>query len=278
MSATRVLVTGGTGTLGRELVPRLLEDGRTVRVMSRGGARAGLPEGVEWARADLASGEGLAAAVEGADVVIHAASDPRGDVRATDIEGTRRLLEAAGRAGVGHFVFVSIVGVDGVPFPYYRLKVEIEGMVRASGLPWTVMRATQWHDFIEIMFLAPAARVPWVMPVPAGWRTQPVEVGEVAARLAATVGDGPLRDTDNFTGPEARTLDDLARAWLEIRGIRRRILPLPIPGGMSAAMRQGRITLPERHDGTVTWEQWVRAKYGAPETAVAGGGVATIAR
>lgn len=259
----RVLVTGGTGTLGRELVPRLLAEGRTVRVMSRGGPRGEGAERVEWARADLATGEGLAAALAGVDAVVHAASDPRGDVRKTDVEGTRRLLEAAKAAGVRHFVYVSIVGVDGVPFPYYRVKVECEARVRGSGVPWTVVRATQWHDFIEMVFLEPLSRVPFVMPLPAGWRSQPVEVGEVAERLAAAVAEGPRNETVDFAGPQALTLGEMARVWLEVRGIRRRILPLPIPGRMSTAMREGRITRPDRHDGRVTWEQWVRAKYGA---------------
>jgi uncharacterized protein YbjT (DUF2867 family) len=120
----RVLVTGGTGGLGRELVPRLAAAGHAVRVMSRRTAPAGATG--EWARADLVTGDGLDEAVRGVDVVVHAASNALQDTRATDVDGTRRLAEACKRAGVANLLYVSIVGVDRIGHPYYRAKWDAE--------------------------------------------------------------------------------------------------------------------------------------------------------
>src|SRR5918997_6164272 len=142
VSATEVLVTGGTGSLGRRVVNRLRGPGYEVRTLSRSARGAGVVRG------DLLTGEGLARALKGVDVLIHSASSP-GKAYKTDVEGTGRLLEAAGWAGVSHVVFVSIVGVDRTPFPpYYRAKLEAERIVERSPVPWTILRATQFHEFV----------------------------------------------------------------------------------------------------------------------------------
>ena len=125
MNASGFLVTGGTGSLGSRVVNRLHETGHEVRALSRSG-RDGTFKG------DLLTGEGLQQAVEGVDTIVHCASNPS-KARQTDVEGTERLSEAAGRAGISHFVFVSIVGVDRNPYyPYYRMKLEVERMIERS--------------------------------------------------------------------------------------------------------------------------------------------------
>lgn len=143
---TTLLVTGGTGTLGREVTERLRTDGHQVRVLSR----RSQPYAV-----DLRDGTGLDAAVDGVDAIVHCATTPRGG----DDTAAGHLIEAAGRAGVPHLVHVSIVGVDRVPLGYYRVKRQVE-------LGWTILRTTQFHDLV-LRFLAAAARLP-VLPLPAG--------------------------------------------------------------------------------------------------------------
>lgn len=151
-----VLVTGGTGTLGRAVVQRLLDaapagarltDGRpAVRVLSRRSRSAADDRPYDWATGDLRSGEGIDAAVTGADVVIHCATTlGRGDV-----EATRRLTDAVARQpdGSPHLVHISIVGIDRIPLGYYRAKLEAERIIESSQVPWTILRATQFHDLI----------------------------------------------------------------------------------------------------------------------------------
>ncbi|GAA3308161.1 hypothetical protein GCM10020295_69290 [Streptomyces cinereospinus] len=185
-SMTTILVTGGTGTLGRHVTERLRADGHDVRVLSRHAQ----PYAV-----DLREGGGaLDAAVAGADTVVHCASTPRGG----DEEAAAHLTAAARRAGVGHLVYISIVGVDLVPFGYYTTKHAVERLVEESGLGWTVLRTTQFHDFLVRLFDS-LARPP-VMPLPAGVRDQPIEVAEVAARLAELAAGGPPGGSRTWAG------------------------------------------------------------------------------
>ena len=182
MNTRELLVTGGTGVLGRRVVERLDAAGVGARVLSRSG-RPGTVRG------DLLTGEGLDAAVRGVETVIHCASSPYRKTREVDIEGTRRLLKAA-RGGVSHFVYISIVGVDRASsYPYYRVKLEAERVVEGSPVPHTILRATQFYDLV-LMAVRFLDRLP-VMPVPAKLLGQPVDAGEVAGRLAELALSGP---------------------------------------------------------------------------------------
>jgi uncharacterized protein YbjT (DUF2867 family) len=149
MTASEVLVTGGTGSLGRRVVDRLRDAGRGVRVLSRS-ERPGTIKG------DLLTGEGLERALEGVATVVHCASSPIRNSRRIDVGGTELLLRAAKRASVSHFVYVSIVDVDRNPhYFYYRVKRDTERVIERSPVPWTILRATQFHEFMlkQIQFL-----------------------------------------------------------------------------------------------------------------------------
>ena len=227
-----VLVTGGSGPLGRRLVPALQAAGHGVRQMSRRGTG---PGGV---RGDLATGRDIAQAVRGADVVVHAASDPRGNPWEVDVAGTRRLVQALDRERLRHLVYVSIVGVDRVPWNYYRAKFAAEQVLLASGLPVTLVRITQFHHFVDEM-LATARRGP-VLPVPMGWQAAPVDVADAAGFLAEVAGGQPAGDDAvEFGGPEALTAADLARAWAAVHEPNVRVVATPLPGRLSAAFREG---------------------------------------
>ncbi|HST63470.1 MAG TPA: NAD(P)H-binding protein [Longimicrobium sp.] len=254
----RILLTGGTGGLGRELVRAAEAAGHTVRIASRSARPGDVPAGREWARMDLGTGQGVREALAGADAVIHAASDPRRHAE-VDVQGTRRLADAARAAGTPHLVYVSIVGIDDIPFAYYRAKLAAERIVAESGVPHSILRATQFHAFVESM-IAGFARVPLVLPLPSGFRFQPVDTGEAADRYVRAAQAGPGGRLTDFGGPEVLTLGKMARAWKAARGIRKPVVPLPLPGGVAAAFREGRNTLRTGGErGTVRWEDWLRA-------------------
>ena len=226
-----VLVTGGTGRLGRRLVQPLQEAGHTVKLMSRRGAG---PGGI---RGDLATGRDLDTALAGAEVVVHAATDPQGDPWQVDVAGTRRLVQAVDRDPLRHLVYVSIVGVDRIPWGFYRAKFAAEQVLLASALPVTLLRVTQFHDFVDSM-LDTARRGP-VLPVPMGWRVQPVDVGDVAEHLADVVGRPPANGVVEFGGPEEVAAADLARAWAAARAPGAHVVATPVPGRLGAAFRDG---------------------------------------
>jgi uncharacterized protein YbjT (DUF2867 family) len=254
----RLLVTGGSGALGSKLVPRLAARGHAVRVLTRGNRKI---VGAESVAGDLLDMRGVEAAVIGAECVVHCASSPRDETQKVDVEGTKHLVELAWRAGVRHFVYVSIAGVDRLPeYRYYRMKQEAEQVVSEGGIPWTILRATQFHGFIDHLFRR-SATYP-VMVIPRGWKSQPVEVGEVANRLVQAVADGPRRMLAEFGGPEVLTADEMAATWRRANNQTRPLLSLPVPGKMSAGLKSGAITCPDQRFGKITWQQFLAGARG----------------
>src|SRR5260221_11948631 len=132
-----ILVTGGAGRLGRLVVKQLSAAGYPVRGMSRRARPGDDWPGAEWKQADLETGAGLAEAVQGMDVVVHAAGKGTWQI---DFEGTRRLLDAAREAGVSHVVYISIVGIDKVPYALGKAKLASEDLIEHSGIPWPILR------------------------------------------------------------------------------------------------------------------------------------------
>jgi uncharacterized protein YbjT (DUF2867 family) len=257
----RVLVTGGTGGLGSELVPRLVAAGHTVRVMSRRPAPEDKASDLEWAQAQLLPPEGLAEAVAGVDAIAHCASSPFRKARQVDVDGTRRLLEAAREAGVSHFLYISIVGIDRIPLPYYKVKLAAEKVIEESGVPYSILRAPQFHSLLDRM-LGAMLRFP-VGFVPGFAKFQLMDTGEVAERMVTAIAAGPGGRLPDIGGPEVRSASELARAWLKARGKRRLVLPLPAFGKVAAGFRAGFNCAPDARDGRMTWEQWLERKYGS---------------
>jgi uncharacterized protein YbjT (DUF2867 family) len=257
-----ILVTGATGTLGRAVVGRLRAAGHGVRMLSRRERPTGVPDGVGWVTGDLTTGTGLADAVHDVTSVVHCASDTRAPRH--DIEGIDRLIAAARAGGAPHLVYISIVGVDRIPLGYYRTKLAVEQRVQEAGLPWTILRTTQFHDLV-LSILRLLARLP-VMPLPAGVGCQPVDVHEVADRLVGLAEGAPAGRVPDLGGPQVRTFVDLARAYLRAGGRRRPLLPVVLPGKTFAGLRQGAHLTPGHADGRLTFEDFLseRRNHGKP--------------
>ncbi|MFD0686425.1 SDR family oxidoreductase [Actinomadura fibrosa] len=255
-----ILVTGASGTLGGPLTRRLVEAGADVRALSRAERRP--KDGVTWHRGDLRTGEGVGAALAGAGTVVHCASDPRHPK--SDLPAARVLVEAAREHGSPHIVYISIVGVDRIPYPYYKTKFAVERLLADSGLPFTILRTTQFHT-LPAMVLGVLAKVPGAMPLPRGLRCQPVDVGEVADRLAElALADGPAGRADDMGGPEVLTLEEMARSYLRARGRRRPLVPVPLPGRAARGFRAGHHLAPGHAVGKRTWQQFLDAEVSVP--------------
>jgi uncharacterized protein YbjT (DUF2867 family) len=246
--ANRVLVTGGTGTVGRVVVDHLTTAGEDVRILSRG-RRRHLRADVQRVVGNVATGAGLDAALDGIDTIVHC------------VYPAQHLVEAAKRAGSPHLVYVSIVGIDRIPFSLYRTMLANERTIAESGLPWTVLRATQFHDLIA--FILRMLAKPPVMALPSGLRFQPVDARDVGERLARLALGEPVGRAPDLGGPQVRALDDLARSYLPIVGKRRPIVPIRLPGKVFGGIRAGGLLAPEHADGTITFEQYLRQQVGA---------------
>jgi uncharacterized protein YbjT (DUF2867 family) len=256
-----ILITGGTGTLGRLVVSRLREAGRDVRVLSRRSYEGG--EGIEFVRGDLATGEGIETAVEGTEIIMHCAGSAKGDE-----DKARHLVRAASQAGARHLVYISVVGAERIPvasgidramFGYFASKLAAERVVADSGLPWTTLRATQFYDLI-LMVAQQMARLP-LIPVPAGFRFQPIDAGEVAARLVEIALGAPAGLVPDMAGPRMYKMTELLREYLRASHRRwRPILPLWLPGKAARAFRAGANLAPDRALGRRTWEDFLAAR------------------
>ncbi|SDO64417.1 Uncharacterized conserved protein YbjT, contains NAD(P)-binding and DUF2867 domains [Streptomyces sp. cf386] len=248
---TTILVTGGTGTLGRLVSERLRADGHEVRVLSRHAQ----PYAVDLVK----GGPGLDTAVAGVDTIVHCATSPGGG----DEKAAAHLIAAARQAGVRHLVYISIVGIEQVPYGYYRTKLAVEGLIEESGLGWTVLRATQFHDLLLRMF--GIVSKPPVMLLPARVKDQPVEAAEVANRLAELALAAPAGRVEDMGGPEVRTLDSLARAYLRATGRRRLVVSVPLWGKAYGGFRSGGHLTPGHAVGKGTFEECLGRRFGDGE-------------
>lgn len=247
-----ILVTGGRGILGQALVPMLFEAGHQVRIASRN------PQGkdnIDAVRCDLATGEGITDTVADMQVIVHAASSPFKNSQAVDVDGTRRLLNAATQ--VEHFIFVSIVGIDRIPFPYYKKKLAAEAHVESSGVPYTILRATQFHPLIAAI-LQPLKWMP-VGLLPTDFQFQPIAPEDAAQRLVQCVADGPVGRAPDIGGPQVLRLRDMAKEWMAVHNTRRPLLRVPLPGKVAAGFRAGNNTVPHNRYGSITWDEWLHS-------------------
>jgi uncharacterized protein YbjT (DUF2867 family) len=244
-----ILVTGGTGLLGRQVVPLLQAAGATdLRVASRG--RRESIDGLQHVVTDLRRDQGVDAAVEGREIVLHLAGGPKGDDQAT-----RNLVRASAAAGVRHLVLISVIGADSVPIGYFKAKHGAEQAVTEGAVPWTILRAAQFHDLIYTM-VEKMMKLP-ALPIPRAIRMQPVDTGEVAQRLSDLTLAAPSGRVADLAGPAIRPLGELARIVLDARGKRRPQLPVPLPGKVGRAYKSGANLSLEGTTGTKTWEAFV---------------------
>jgi uncharacterized protein YbjT (DUF2867 family) len=244
-----VLVTGGTGTLGRLVVPLLRDAGCEVRVLSRHSREPG--DGIEYVTGDLLKDDGIEPAVDGAEIVVHCAGGPKGDE-----EATRNLVRAASRAGVRHLVYISVIGADRIPLGWFKAKLGAERAVVDSGLPWTTLRAAQFHE-LALTVVRKMAMLP-VIPVPGGLRFQPVDSREVAARLVELTLDEPAGLVSDLAGPKVYGMAELIRGYLRARGKHRLLMPVRMPGKAGRAYRAGEnLSLEGAAVGKRTWEEFL---------------------
>jgi len=232
-----ILVTGGTGNLGRPTVEQLRAAGHEVRVLSRR-TGPGLITG------DLNTGSGISAAVGGADTIVHLATG----LGRRDVQQTRNLLHAT--PSTTRVMVMSIAGVDRIPLPYYRTKLEVERLVAGSGTPYTILRATQFHTLLDRIFGAQRFLPVLLAPdIP----LQPIAVEDVAVRLTELVAQPVNGRASDIGGPERRRVPDLARGWAAARGSRRLVVPLRVPGKTFRAYASGAALVDGPSSGTITF-------------------------
>jgi uncharacterized protein YbjT (DUF2867 family) len=188
---------------------------------------------------DLVNGRGLYQALEGVDTIIDVSGiQTVSTKKAVDFftNATQNLLAAEKKAGVKHHVALSIVGIDKATSGLYAGKLVQEDEVRHGGIPWTLLRSTQFHEFVPMA--VKAASVGPLVFVPTMF-TQPVAAKEVAEALVDAAETGPKGRLPDLGGPRTEQLKGLVAAYLRRTRQKKRIVPLHVPGPMGKAMRKG---------------------------------------
>lgn len=258
---TSICVAGGTGQVGRELVRLALASGHSVAVISRHQLTPGSPahhDGASYFIADVTTGDGLSAALAGADVVIDCLEGQFGKARKTFADGGARLLAAAQAAGARKAVALSIVNCDQSSYAFYVSKADKERRYARSGLETVVVRATQFHSLVAAMFEAGSKLR--LIPVIKGARFQTISPSEVAGALLEAALEVPSAERHRLRtvgGPEIQTMRELAEAWKSVTGARGRLVELPLPGSMGAYLRAGKNLVPEQRYGSETFVSWL---------------------
>ncbi|MFG3295713.1 SDR family oxidoreductase [Streptomyces sp. NPDC048179] len=240
----KIAVMGGTGLIGSQVVKDLRAAGHEAVPHSKSTG------------ADVLSGQGLDEAVAGADVVVNLTNSPTFDEASPAFFQTsmENLLAAARKGGVGHFVILSIVGVDQVPeLAYYQAKVVQEHLLEAGQIPYSIVRATQFMDFMEAVLSWTAegdtVRLP-ATPI------QPIASADVAAAVAEVAAGAPLNGIRNVAGPEIFPLDELGRITLSHKGDPRTVVTDPT-AGMFAAVKGDVLTDPDAHLAPTHYTDWL---------------------
>ena len=253
MISLRVLVTGATGQLGLALLKQLKNTDYQVKITSRR-----KPENVyfEWVYSDLMTGKGLEEAIKDVDLIIHAATSPVKDSDIIDVSGFNKFLEMAQH--IKHFIYPSIVGIEDIPMKYYRNKYQAEELLTNSSVPHTIVRATQFHSFVEKLFLSKPLFKRYL--VPGNIKIQSVDVDEFADHLVQMINVGPQGKADDFGGPEILTLREMAELKIRVNNETNEVVNLSFPGKLFKSFLEGNNTNEHQKVGKITFEEYLRNK------------------
>ncbi|GAB4056021.1 SDR family oxidoreductase [Spirosoma litoris] len=263
----KALIIGGSGVLGSTVVNELQKNQVSFQVGSRyqiktdAYSRVNQGSNLPWTKVDLLTGQGLKEALAGVDTVFHLASG-QGKIGSESVEVviTRNLLEVVKRSEVKHLIYSSIVGVDQIPYSYYQAKFAAEKMIQESKVPFTILRATQFHNFVDYV-LSKLLSLP-VGFVPKKLRIQPIQVEAVAQELYRLAQAGGQQTIVNLGGPQVYDAGTLTKLWMKSQNISKPILPIPIIGSIFTGISQGNATCREVATDSQTWEDYLVERYG----------------
>jgi uncharacterized protein YbjT (DUF2867 family) len=250
----KILVTGSTGQLGSALLNQLEGSDYKIKITSR--RKPEILGDFEWIYSDLLSGEGIEEVVKDVDVIIHAATSPTKNSKEFEVIGFKNFLSELKH--IKHFIYPSIVGVEEVPFKYYKLKYEAEELLKNSSIPYTIVRATQFHGFVENLFLSKTYFKRYI--IPGNVKGQPVSVDEYAQHLIEFINKGPQGRTEDFGGPAIMTLRELAELKIKINNETNKVFSFSLPGKLYKSFYNGKNTNSLQKVGRITFQEYLSNK------------------
>jgi uncharacterized protein YbjT (DUF2867 family) len=261
----RILISGGTGSLGSAVVAVLKNTENRVRVLSRKSVVADTDSSVEWAQGDIATGAGLAEALTDVDIVVNCTGNAQ-DVYETDVLGVKRLAEMSKVSGVKHFFHISIVGIEHIDLNYYRHKISAENAIIESCVPYSIQRVTQFHTLLDFI-LSKMQVTPqgYELPLAPDAQFQVIDTPDVAQYILPLLLAEPAGKLPDVGGLAILSVEELARIYLHEQGISNPTFidaeKSYFPPATVEGFRQGRNTAPYNRYGTITWADYVRRKF-----------------
>jgi uncharacterized protein YbjT (DUF2867 family) len=253
-----ILITGGTGTLGREIIKQLNYPGQQIAVITTQ-EDPGLPKGINIVKGDLSDRQSIRDAVNNADIVIHSASNPL-NAQVVDVDGTRNLVASINKKKLKHFIYISIAGIDKSDFPYYKVKYNVEQLIAAANVPYTILRATQFYEFVLHRMIKPYDTGK-SLTIPAGLKFQAIDISEVAGRVTGLMESAPKNETITIAGPAVQTIEEMAQAYLDTLNRKDELKTEQLPGERFDMLRSGINLCPENAFGTKTWKQFLNKHF-----------------
>jgi uncharacterized protein YbjT (DUF2867 family) len=261
----RILVSGGTGSLGSAVVSVLKDTENRVRILSRKPMASDTDSSVEWAQGDIVTGTGLVEALADVDIVVNCTGNTQ-DVYETDVLGVKRLAEMSKAAGGKHFFHISIVGIEHIDLNYYRHKISAENAIIESGVPYSIQRVTQFHTLLDFI-LSKMQSTPqgYELPLARDAQFQVIDTHNVAQYILPLLLAEPAGKLPDVGGLEILSVEELARIYLSEQGvINPTFIDAPksfFPPAAVEGFRQGFNTAPNNRYGTITWADYVRRKF-----------------
>jgi uncharacterized protein YbjT (DUF2867 family) len=261
----RILVSGGTGSLGSAVVSVLKDTENRVRVLSRKSAASNTDSSVEWVQGDIATGVGLTEALAEVDIVVNCTGNAQ-DVYETDVLGVKRLAEMSKAGGIKHFFHISIVGIEHIDLNYYRHKISAEKAVMETGIPYSIQRVTQFHSLLDfILSKMQSTSQGYELPLARDAQFQVIDTHDVAQYILPLLLAEPAEKLPDIGGLEILSVEELARIYLIEQGITNPTFIAAeqsfFPPAAVEGFRQGRNTAPYNRYGTITWADYVRGKF-----------------
>lgn len=260
----KLLVTGGSGTLGSEIIRKALEDNLyEVSTISTSPEKHIFPENCRVFKADLVTGEGLKDALNGIQLIIHCASSVN-DPQHVDYDGTANLIAAADKSVLENLVYVSIVGIDDTDHPYYVMKLKVEQLIAGSGVPFSILRATQFHEYV-VDFIKSLTATDKEIKVPTGLKFQTIAVPELAEIFLRMLSSKATGEIAYIGGPEVKGLEDMTAGYLTAIRSQQEILLVEASQPREFRFRTGANLVPYAKYGLITWARFLEALKPKPE-------------
>jgi uncharacterized protein YbjT (DUF2867 family) len=250
-----ILVTGGTGTLGKVVVNKLVNQNSKVSILSSK-ENVKFPNGVKLFTGNLETGDGLYEAIKDVEVIIHCASNSK-NFQGVDIIGTKNLLGAINNK-IHHFIYISIVGIDKSDFPYYLAKLEVEEMIQKSGIPYSILRATQFHNLVLFLIKSFQVENGSSIIVPERMKFQTIDIRDVADKLVKLAGENPMGKLSDLGGPQVLDLEEMTKIYL--KSIKKEDIKVKfqqVESELYNVFKSGINLCPQNALGKITWEEFL---------------------